>query len=234
MSVAAAAAAAVPDPLDKAWEEFAGREYSDVATRIWGLWSADATPFYVFVLRPAPTVSARIAPVNHALTGAGIRTAISPQFMHITVQSLGNEGEGGLTAQIAGALADVVTDALRRVPPCGVRLARVGPFGAGVFVAVEETDAAHSLARMQRAVVDALLVADRVPVRHPDRPYLPHLSVCYFDAPQPTAPILDALAPYRATDFGLLPVEAIELVRVSGDGSLYPPMETVRRIPLGG
>jgi len=154
--------------------------------------------------------------------------------MHITVQSLGNEGEGGLTAQIAGDLADAATNALRSVPPCAVRLARVGPFGAGAFIAVEETDAAQSFARMQRAVVDALLVADRIPVRHPDRLYLPHLSVCYFDAPQLTALILDALAPYRATDFGLLPVEAIELVRVSGDGSLYPPMETVRRIPLGG
>ena len=227
-------AAAVPDPLDQAWEEFAGREYSDVATRIWGLWSAHATPFYVFVLRPAPTISARIAPVNHVLTGAGIRTAVPPQFMHITVQSLGNEGEGGLTSQIAGDLADAVSDALRSVPPCGVRLVRVGPFGAGVFIAVEETDEAQPFARMQRAVVGALLTANRIPVRHPDRLYLPHLSVCYFDAPQPTAPILDALAPYRATDFGLLPVEAIELVRVSGDGSLYPPMETVRRIPLGG
>ena len=228
------ATAAIPDPLDKAWEEFAGREYSDVATRIWGLWSVDATPFYVFVLRPDLTVSARIAPLSHALTDAGTSTAIPPQFMHITVQSLGNEGEGGPTPQIAGELADAVSDALRHVPPCGVRLARVGPFGAGVFIAVEETDGAQSFARMQRAVVNALLVANRIPVRHPDRPYLPHLSVCYFDAPQPTAPILDALASYRATDFGLLPVEAIELVRVSGDGSLYPPMETMRRIPLGG
>jgi len=224
------------DPLDtlaKAWVEFAARERGEVATRIWGLWSATATPFYVFVLRPDAAVAERIALVRQALAHGGITAPVPPHFLHITVQSLGNEGEKGLTADIASDLADAVTDALRTVAPFAVRLARVGPFVSGAFIAVEETEEDHPLARMQRAIVNALLGAKRVPVRHPERFYLPHLSVCYFDAPHSASLVSATLFPFRDADFGVLPVNAIELVRVTGDGSLYPPMKTVRRIPFG-
>jgi len=71
-------------------------------------------------------------------------------------------------------------------------------------------------------------------VRHPEREYLPHLSICYYDRPYPAAAVVDALAPHRDTDCGFLRVGAIELVRVVGDGTPYPPLETVQRIPLGG
>ena len=223
-----------PDALAKAWTEFAIRERGEVATRIWDLWSATATPFYVFVVRPEAAAIERIALVGRALAEGEITAPVPPHFLHITVQSLGNEGEAGLTAAIASDLADAVADALRAIAPFTVRLAHVGPFGSGAFIAVEETDEAHFLARMQRVVVDALLHANRVPVRHPERAYLPHLSVCYFDAPHPSASVSAVLAPFREADFGVLAVDAIELVRVAGDGSLYPPMETVRRIPLGG
>jgi len=221
------------DTLAKAWAEFAAREHGEVATRIWGLWSATATPFYVFVVRPDATAAEHIAPVRQALAHGGITAPVPPCSSHITVQSLGNEGEKGLTANIASDLADAVTAALRTLAPFTVRLAQVGPFGSGAFIAVEETDEGYPLARMQRAVVDALLSANRVPVRHPERFYLPHLSVCYFDAPHATSSVSATLSPFRKTDFGIFPVNAIELVRVTGDGSLYPPMETVRRIPLG-
>jgi 2'-5' RNA ligase len=86
---------------------------------------------------------------------------------------------------------------------------------------------------MQRAVVDALLAAALVPVRHPDRPYVPHLSMCYYDDTYPSRAVADAIAPYQERAFGDLWVDTLALVRIAGDGSLYPPMETVREIVLG-
>lgn len=220
------------DALTAAWDGFAARERGEVATRIWGLWSADATPFYVFVLRPDAAAIACLRPVRDALTNAGITAVMPAQFLHITVQSLGNLGAGGLTAAVAGRVGEDVADALAGTEPFAVRLAAVGPFGSGAFVAVHEADTTRPLVGMQRAVVDALLAANRAPVRHPDRPYQPHLSLCYFDAPHPTAPVLAALAPFRDADFGTFPVASLDLVRVVGDGTPYPPMETVRRIPF--
>jgi 2'-5' RNA ligase len=81
--------------------------------------------------------------------------------------------------------------------------------------------------------VDALLGVDLVPVRHPDRPYVPHLSICYYDDAYPTAAVAAAIEPYRECAFGDLWVDTIELVRIAGDGIHYPPMETVREILLG-
>ena len=42
----------VANPLAEGWNALRSREIVDAATRIFGLWSANATPFYVFVLRP--------------------------------------------------------------------------------------------------------------------------------------------------------------------------------------
>ncbi len=217
-----------------AYETFAARERGDVATRIWGLWSAENAPFYVFVVRPDAAAVEAVRPVREALAAAGIAAVIPPGFLHITVQSLGNAGESGLTEQIDPVIAADVARALAGTAPFTLRLAAVGPFTSGVFAAVAD-DAQNSLARMQRAVVDALLAANRAPVRHPDRPYQPHLSLCYFDAPHPTWAVLDALAPFRdpAADLSSLHVAALELVRVAGNGTRYPPMETVQRIPFG-
>ncbi len=135
-----------PAALAKAWAEFAAREHGEVATRIWGLWSATATPFYVFVVRPdMAAIRAHCVQYGTRLSKAGITAPVPPHFLHITVQSLGNEGESGLTATIASDLADAVADALRTLAPFTVRLAQVGPFGSGVFIAVEETEARHPL-----------------------------------------------------------------------------------------
>lgn len=215
--------------MQAAWDGFAARERGEVASRIWGLWGAGTT-FFVFVVRPDAAANERIGPVGDALTAAGVSAVIPPRFLHITVQSLGNAGEGGLTDETAALLGGDVADALADTEPFAVRLAAAGPFTSGAFVAVHEAEDHGPLARMQRAVVDALLAANRVPVRHPERPYQPHLSVCYFDGPHATTPVLTALAPFRDADFGTFTVTGLELVRVAGDGTRYPPMETVRRI----
>jgi 2'-5' RNA ligase len=224
----------VANPLADTWNALMARETVDVATRIFGLWSADAAPFYVFVLRPSPAAARRIMEIEQSLIAADIAHCIPRDFLHITVQSLGNIGEGGLTEEVAGGLADAVRTTLADVPPFAVRLRGVSSFGAAAFVGVYEDDAAMPLQRMQRAVVEALLADGQITVRHPERAYLPHLSICYYDRPYPTAAIVDALMPHRYTECGFLPVDAVELVRVVGDGTPYPPMETVRRIVLGG
>lgn len=224
----------VANPFAAAWEDLARRETVDPATRIFGLWSAETTPFYVFVIRPDTASVRRIEEIRPRLISAGIAHVITPDFLHITVQSLGNVDEGGLTEGIADDLAGVVADALADVPPFAIRLRSVSSFGSAAFVAVHEDDGAQPLYTMQRAVVDALLRADRVPVRHPERSYLPHLSICYYDRAYPAGAVLDALAPYRHDDFGFLRVAGIDLVKVIGNGAPYPPMETVRHIPFGG
>ncbi len=220
--------------LDDAWAALAARETVDAATRIFGLWSATATPFSVFVLRPDAAILPCVVALEAPLQQEGIMHCIPPDFLHITVQSLGNLGESGLTEAIADALADTVAAALADTPPFALRLYGVNSFGAAAFVGVHEEDPSLPLQRMQRRVVDALVAADRVPVRHPERPYLPHLSLCYYDRAYPADTVVRALAPNRRADCGSVSIEAIELVRIAGNGAPYPPMETVRRIALGG
>lgn len=224
----------VANPFAETWTELQTRETVDAARRIFAFWDAAATPFYVFVLRPPTVLAQRVVEIEQPLIAAGIGHAIPRDFLHITVQSFGNLGEGGLTEQAAGDLADAVERALAAVPPFAVRLRGVSSFGPAAFVAVHEENATMPLHRMQRAVVEALVATNRVPVRHPDRPYVPHLSICYYDRAYPAATVIDALNPHRERDVGVMSVSAIELVRVVGNGEVYPPMETVRRIPLGG
>src|SRR4051794_19917157 len=89
-----------------AWPLLTERPTVERATRIFNLWSADATPFYVFVLRPVP--NAAMLPVQEAFRRVGVGAPIPPEFLHITVQSLGNVGEGGLTEVTAAELGDAV------------------------------------------------------------------------------------------------------------------------------
>ncbi len=220
-----------PRPVTHPWPSLAERPAVERATRIFALWSADATPFYVFVLRPMANPAIRA--VQKALTGAGVGAVIPPEFLHITVQSLGNIGEGGLTAEIAAELGDAVAVALAAVQPFTVTLHGAHSFWSAAVLAVHEAEPACPLARMQRAVKDALLAANLVPVRHPDRPYVPHLSICYYDDTYPSQAVADAIGPYRARAFGDLWVDSVALVRIAGNGSFYPPMETVREIVLG-
>ncbi len=204
------------------------------ATRIFDLWSAQATPFSVFALRPDAAATARIAAVRQSLTDAGIGHVIPSEFLHVTVQSLGNLGEGGLTGQIADELGAAVTGALAECAPFSVVLGAVNTFHGAAFIEVHEASDGAPLHAMQRAVVDALVAANWVPVRHPERPYVPHLSICYYDRDYSVRQVADALSSHRSETFGSLRVDAIELVRIVGNGTPYPPMETVRRIPLGG
>lgn len=222
------------DPVAETWEELRARDTVDAADRIFAFWDATATPFYGFMLRPPTALAQRVVEIELPLRDAGIGHCIPRDFLHITVQSLGNLGEGGLTEQIADDLAAAVATALADLPPFAVRLRGVGSFGPAAFVAVHEDDASLPLQRMQRAVVEAMVAANRVPVRHPDRTFVPHLSICYYDRAYPAGDVIRALEPQRQTDIGVLSVGAIELARVVGNGAPYPPMETVRRIPLGG
>ena len=224
----------VANPFAAAWDDLAQRETVDPATRIFGLWSAAATPFYVFVIRPTVGHTSHVNMVRQALANARIAHVIPPDFLHITVQSLGIIDEGGLTEGIADELAGVVADALAHALLFAIRLRGVSSFGSAAFVAVHEDDSTQPLQTMQRAVVATLLDANRVPVRHPERSYLPHLSVCYYDRAYPAEDILRVLTPFRAEDFGALRIDGIDLVKVVGNGAPYPPMEIVRRIPLGG
>lgn len=203
----------------------------ETATRLFAYWSADVPPFYVFVLRPAPNPA--VAAVQESLRRAGVGALLPPAFLHITVQSLGNIGEGGLTEAIAAELADAVAVALAPMPPFAVTLRGVYAFSLATAIAVHEQEPGGPLQRMQRAVVDALRADGRVPVRHPERPYLPHLSICYYDRPYPARTVADALAPYEDQTYGDLWVDTVELVRIAGDGTFYPPMETVRALALG-
>jgi 2'-5' RNA ligase len=214
-----------------AWPSLMERPTVERATRIFNLWSADVTPFYVFVLRPAANPEIRSA--QQAFGRAGVGAVIPPEFLHITVQSFGNIGDGGLTEALAEELGDAVASALAPVQPFSVALQSANSFWSAAVIEVHEAEPGNPLARMQRAVVDALLAADLVPVRHPDRPYVPHLSICYYDDTYPSQSVVDAIAPYREQAFGDLWVDTVELVRIAGDGSLYPPMETVRGIVLG-
>lgn len=203
----------------------------ETATRLFAYWSANVPPFYVFALRPAPNPA--VAEVQDALRQAGVGAVLPPEFLHITVQSLGNVGENGLTDEIVAALADAVASALAPIPPFAATLRGAYAFSLATAIAVHEQEPGEPLARMQRAVVDALLAADRVSVRHPERPYLPHLSICYYDRPYPARTVADALAPYAEREYGDLWVDTVELVKIAGDGTFYPPMETVRAIVLG-
>jgi 2'-5' RNA ligase len=220
-----------PRQSTHAWPSLAERPTVERATRIFNLWSADVPPFYVFVLRPAANDA--VQEVQEAFTRAGVGTVIPPEFLHITVQSLGNLGEGNLTAEIAAELGDAVAVALAAIQPFAVTLHGANSFWSAAVIEVHEAEPHCPLARMQRAVMDALLAANLAPVRHPERPYVPHLSICYYDDTYPSQAVVEAIAPYRAQPFGDLWVDTVELVRIAGDGSLYPPMETVREIILG-
>lgn len=224
----------VANPFAEAWQALQERDTVEPATRIFNLWGADATPFYVFVLRPNAAVARRLTELQQPMISAGIHQIIPPEFLHITVQSIGNLGAGGLTVPIADELADVVANAVATVAPFAVRLRGVSSFGSAVFAGVYEDDAMSPLHATQRAIVDALLDANRVVARHPERPYVPHLSLCYYDRAYATRQVIEVLTPSRDDDCGFMQVDALELVRVVGNGEPYPPMEVVRRIPLRG
>src|SRR5262245_43804806 len=127
------------------WPSLTQRPVVERATRIFNLWSAEGTPFYVFVLRPAPNTE--IQRVQDTLRDAGIGAVIPPDFLHITVQSLGNIGEGGLTGTIAEELADAVAATLTDVAPFPVALHRANSFWSAAVVEVHESEPSCPLAR---------------------------------------------------------------------------------------
>ncbi len=222
------------DAVAESWHLLAERDTVEAAERIWTLWPANRGAFFVFALRPDAETQHRIAPVQDALAASGIGIVMPAGFLHVTVQSVGNANEEGITDTVADGFADEVAASLGRVAPFGVRFAGVGSWGPAAFVGIHETAAARPFAAMQRAVVDAMQEANLAPVRHPERAFLPHLSLCYYDRPYPVAQVAAALAPFRDTDFGTMRVGTIELVRVAGNGEPYPPMAVARAIPLRG
>jgi 2'-5' RNA ligase len=149
---------------------------------------------------------------------------------------------------------DRTSRALRDVQPLRLTLKSVNSFPNAAFVEVH--DERNGLASLRDKLVEILhsvglpgfgpsaKSTEAAPVRgeaeqdHADRvnmpPYLPHLSICYYDRPYPTEQVAAVLEPFRAMEFGALRVNYVTLAAVPfSDYDRFPPITRIADLLIG-
>ncbi|MEJ3651378.1 2'-5' RNA ligase family protein [Actinomycetes bacterium KLBMP 9759] len=128
---------------------------------------------------------------------------IPPQWLHVTLQSVGyaDEVEAGTVVDVV----DAVRKQLAAVPAFTVRLRRPVVYGEAAVLQLEPPEPVGDVLGAVRAGIEAVLG----PLPERTRPFHPHVSIAYSGGEGESAPYVEALA---AVDPG--PVE-IEITQVS-------------------
>ncbi len=171
---------------------------------------AGLTAVYWHVLvGTAPAVRAAAADVRHAVSDIDAFHLTPPEWLHMTLFLAGitdTVGAEQLTAALTAA-----TDALRGHPPIAASVAGVRYHPEAITLALEPVPVLRELREQLRTCTTGTFPGEDAP---PSDRWVPHVTVAYSTADQPTAPLLDRLGhqvpPRRFT------IDTVSLVAQSG------------------
>jgi 2'-5' RNA ligase len=242
---------------DEAWQQFVDRPTTaDESTHEVDRQARTAKSSYVAFLIPVTGTSIVNAtrPVREALQTAGIGEVLPSHYLHITVLGIGLESVIRRTNGNIARLMDRTSRALRDVQPLRLTLRGVNSFSNAAFAEVH--DERNGLVGLRDRLVEILhgiglpgfgpsaMSTETAPARgeaeqdHADGvnmpPYLPHLSLCYYDRGYPTSQVAAVLEPYRQTEFGSLRVNYVTLAAVPfSDYDRFPPITRIADLLIG-
>lgn len=243
--------------FDEAWQQFIARPTTaDESAHEVDQQARSAKSSYVAFLIPVTGTSVVNAtrPVREALSAAGIGEVLPSHYLHITVLGIGLEAMIRQTNGNIARIMDRTSRALRDVQPLRLTLKGVNSFPTAAFVQV--FDETGGLAGLRDRLVEILhgvglpgfgpsaMSAEAAPARgeaeedHADRvnapPYLPHLSLCYYDRAYPTEQVASVLEPYREMEIGALRVNYVTLAAVPfSDYDRFPPITRIADLLIG-
>ena len=194
----------------QAWERFL--ESGRVANfyQAWDQRAAGRTPFYSFVIPVGPyqELTERVRRVQLALRNLPGIDVVPYQSLHITVQMVGFEGQGGgpdeLTARELAHLREDARSVFAERSAFRLRLGRANSFPCVAFIEVEDDG---TISRLRQALQ---MVCPRLDKSK--EPYLPHLSVGYYVGDMSNRRFAAALASFRDLEVGGLLVRGIGLL----------------------
>ena len=219
------------DLYERAWEAFRRLSRPADHRRDWGHWAA-GHDLHLLVLAPVAGAASRasITRVQGALRNLAGVEIHPPEFLHITLQSLGFVSRAELQP----------SDGLRRLAlELAPRIAQINPFE----VMLGGVNALHSCAFLEvrpsaglRALRHAVRAAAGAGIQeldpYPD--YLFHLTIGYFGQRASMHTLVPAIARLRGHAAGRLLVDRVDLVALPTDQAVpFPPLAPVARFKLG-
>lgn len=151
---------------------------------------------------------------------------IPDQWLHLTMQGLGFEGE--VAWDEAGLIAGAARAMLERVAPFDVVIDRPAFTPEAVRWEAAPSEPVTFVRDVLRSAIAT--VWKKVPERREG--FGPHISIAYSNAALPAAPILAALAAEPSAP-ATARIASVELIRLGRDRQMYE-WETVDSIPLLG
>jgi 2'-5' RNA ligase len=168
-----------------------------------------AAVYWHVLLGDDPAVRAAAADVHHAVHDVAVLHRTPPEWLHMTL-FLADVTDGVDHARLAEATSDVA-DGLRGLPPVEASVGRVRCIPEAIMLVVEPVSPLRELRERVRTSSGRAFPGLRVP---PTGTWIPHVTVAYSTADQPTAPIIDRLgdrAPTRR-----FTIDSVSLVVQSG------------------
>jgi 2'-5' RNA ligase len=147
-----------------------------------------------------------------------------PEFLHITIQSLGFLDRPEFTDGVLGALEEHIT----QIQAFDLELGGLNALHSCAFLEVRPTTSLMALRRaVRRGIGDAIRAIDP----YPD--YLFHLTVGYFEAGASIDKLVAAIEPLRRHAAGTLHVDAVDVVALPTDQTVpFPPLDPIARFSL--
>jgi 2'-5' RNA ligase len=211
------------DVYDRAWKTFRGLRRLAPHRADWGEW-AGSRAFHLLALAPVQGVDMRqVQDALRHLPGVELHP---PEFLHITIQSLGFPDRPDSIGCVLGALEEQIT----QLPAFDLELGGLNALHSCTFLEVRPTAALMALrTAVRRGVGDAITALDP----YPD--YLFHLTVGYFDAGASVEKLVAAIEPLRTHAAGTLHVAAVDVVALPTDQRVaFPPLDPIARFNLTG
>jgi 2'-5' RNA ligase len=212
------------------WERFRQLRRPAAHRADWAAW-ASGGPVHVVLVAPVSCAGTReyVRGAQRRLKEVRGVELHPPEFLHITVQSLGfADWTGGGGSESVQQLIPVLSENLARVRAFDLVLGGLNAFESCVFLEVRPS---AGLSRVRAAIRQAL--GPQMQRIDPYPEYLFHLTVGYFGANASTSEIVRAVEPLRHDRGGRMSVNSIDLVGLPTDQQLaYPPLAPIARFEL--
>lgn len=179
---------------------------------------------------PAASLQPALDQCRRALAPFPFARIHPDHFLHLTLQELGfvtvaSDRSDEITPARLDELAALAAAATAPLPPFELRLGGVNSFQDAAFLDVHDRGlCAHMHHRLND--IAAVPKASRFA-------YLPHSTIAHYTGESPIDDLPAALAPWRDTIFGAVPVRRIEILTFRLDEP-YPPPRPYAVIPLTG
>jgi hypothetical protein len=239
------------------WEHFASASQLAWHRDDFRAWSAGYSTHALLLLRLEPAVARAVGQVQEVLQGLDGVELHPPEFLHISVQSLGflvagacSPSHGELhTGELEGVI-DALASALSRSPAFSITIGAPNSFASAAFL---EVDSQGALSRLRTTLRGALGVPPETFLVHPvtaelrsthptltaridpyESGFIFHLSVAYYGRGARVLPVRTALAQGRRMARPIrMSVREVDLVRVAtAQRVAFPPLETLARFQL--